>query len=106
MDITTHHRISSRYKVSLLSPDACAKSQSLASEQLRQLRQCPPQNRRVFSRRFLTSIKGFAVKVKVLAVYDDSTKADIDAMTSAFASGGITATAVDAAGALAGIAGG
>ena len=44
-------------------------------------------------------------KVKVLAVYDDSTKADIDAMTSAFASGGITATAVDAAGALEGIAG-
>ena len=38
-------------------------------------------------------------------MYDDSTKADIDAMTSAFASGGITATAVDAAGALAGIAG-
>ena len=44
-------------------------------------------------------------KVKVLAVYDDSTKADIDAMTSAFASGGITATAVDAAGALSGLAG-
>lgn len=39
-------------------------------------------------------------EVKVLAVYDDATKADIDAVTSAFSSGGIATTAVDAATAL------
>ena len=49
--------------------------------------------------------KGLRGKKVKPAVYDDATKADIDAMTSAFASGGITATAVDAAGALSGLAG-
>ena len=105
MDITTHHRISagtrSRYYLRMLALSlivgfgaAPAASAMPAAKQAGVFK-------KIFN--FNKGLRG--KKVKVLAVYDDSTKADIDAMTSAFASGGITATAVDAAGALAGIAG-
>ncbi len=51
----------------------------------------------VFKKIFNFNKKLRGKKVSVLAVYDDATKAQIDAMTSAFSSGGINATAVDAA---------
>ena len=54
----------------------------------------------VFKKIFNFNKKLRGKKVKVLAVYDEATKADIDAMTSAFSSGGINVNAVDAATAL------
>ena len=60
----------------------------------------PAKQAGVFKKIFNFNKKLRGKKVKVLAVYDDATKADIDAMTSAFSSGGINATAVDAAAAV------
>ena len=54
----------------------------------------------VFKKIFNFNKKLRGKKVKVLAVYDDATKADIDAVTSAFSSGGISISAVDSATAL------
>ena len=105
MDITEHHRNSSgtksRYFVWTLALSLIFTLAAVPTASAMPAAKQAGVFKKIFN--FNKGLRG--KKVKVLAVYDDATKADIDAMTSAFSSGGITATAVDAAGALSGLAG-